>query len=107
MCSRMYSRGIPKALHDLRDLWKLFVTVSLILLVRTVRVRSTVNEWLILRTPCFFSTCNKHSRHAGIILTQKGLLRGLAQAPEVIGGMRRHDGYRLSEAERRAPTGNS
>jgi hypothetical protein len=37
-------------------------------LVRTVRVRSTVNEWLILRTLCFFSTCNKHSRHAGIIL---------------------------------------
>ena len=37
MCRKMYSRGIPKALHDLRDLWKLFVTVSLILLVRTVR----------------------------------------------------------------------
>jgi hypothetical protein len=30
-------------------------------------VRSTVNEWLILRTLCFFSTCNKHNRHAGII----------------------------------------
>lgn len=37
VCSKMYSRGIPKALHGLRDLWKLFVTVSLILLVRTVR----------------------------------------------------------------------
>jgi hypothetical protein len=37
VCRKMYSRGIPKALHDLRDLWKLFVTVGLILLVRTVR----------------------------------------------------------------------
>jgi hypothetical protein len=67
VCSKMYSRGIPKALHDLRDLWKLFVTVSLILLCAQSGVRSTVNEWLILRTLCFFSTCNKHSRHAGII----------------------------------------
>jgi hypothetical protein len=43
-------------------------------------------------------------RHHPEYRTQKGLLRGLALAPEVIGGMRRHDGYRLSKAERRAPT---
>jgi hypothetical protein len=41
-------------------------------------------------------------RHHPEYRTQKGLLRGLALAPEVIGGMRRHNGYRLSEAERRA-----
>jgi hypothetical protein len=40
-------------------------------------------------------------RHHSEYRTPKGLLRGLVL---VIGGMRRHDGYRLSEAERRAPT---
>jgi hypothetical protein len=64
VCRKMYSRGIPKALHDFRDLWKLFVTASLILFSARGQGREpTVNEWLIRRWLCFFSTCDKHSRH--------------------------------------------